>query len=352
MISFIVPAHNEQAGLARTVSSIHTAARSVGLPYEIIVVDDASTDATAEVARQNQATVLPVQHRQISATRNSGGRAAAGDRLFFVDADTLIDARTVASALRQMDQGAAGGGASTRLEGPVPLYARLLMFLFFVGSKVADLTGGACMYCTREAFLAVGGFDESLFGGEEVAMAFALKRRGPFVVLWHRVLTSGRRFRSMGGLQLLFSLLRMGWMPSRTLRRRGPVEKIWYNSNRQNDNRTDLPLAHRVSDFLALALLLLLVAAPLVRFVPWPKSFWESPLGALRMVAAVFLSHLGLILWPFAYFLFRSLLQQKRWAARLKITALIAYCLWSGRDSTLAVISLWRSFFGWLAGVI
>ena len=98
MISFIVPAHNEQACLGRTLQAIHESARVVARPYEIIVVDDASTDATAEVARQHNALVLPVNHRQIAATRNSGGRAARGDRLFFVDADTTINARAVASA--------------------------------------------------------------------------------------------------------------------------------------------------------------------------------------------------------------------------------------------------------------
>jgi hypothetical protein len=47
MISFIVPAHNEQACLGRAVQAIHESARATGRPYEIIVVDDASTDATA-----------------------------------------------------------------------------------------------------------------------------------------------------------------------------------------------------------------------------------------------------------------------------------------------------------------
>src|SRR2546423_13038001 len=107
MISFIVPAHNEQAEIGRTLRAIDDAAGVVGQPYEIIVVDDASTDATAAVARQHNAIVLPVNHRQIAATRNSGGRAARGSRLFFVDADTTINARAVASALRVMDKGAA-----------------------------------------------------------------------------------------------------------------------------------------------------------------------------------------------------------------------------------------------------
>src|SRR5579864_3101988 len=116
MISFIVPAHNEQAGIGRTLRAIRDSARVVGQPYEIIVVDDASTDATAEIARQHNATVLSVNHRQIAATRNSGGRAATGGRFFFVDADTTINPRAVASALRYLDKGAVGGGAPTLFE--------------------------------------------------------------------------------------------------------------------------------------------------------------------------------------------------------------------------------------------
>src|SRR5882724_8235741 len=126
VISFIVPAHNEQAVIGRALQAIHDSARVVGQSYEIIVVDDASTDGTAEVARQHNATVLPVNHRQIAATRNSGGRAARGERLFFVDADTTVNPRAVASALRCMDKGAAGGGAPAWLAKNeiVPLYIR------------------------------------------------------------------------------------------------------------------------------------------------------------------------------------------------------------------------------------
>ena len=92
MISFIVPAHNEEAWVGRCVSAIRNGAESLGEPHEIIVVDDASSDATASIARQQGAQVVRVEHRQIAATRNTGARQAHGDILFFVDADTLANA--------------------------------------------------------------------------------------------------------------------------------------------------------------------------------------------------------------------------------------------------------------------
>src|SRR5258706_3110238 len=198
MISFIVPAHNEQVCLPRTLQAIHESARVTGQPYEIIVVDDASTDATAEIARQNNARVVSVNHRQIAATRNSGGRAATGDRLFFVDADTTINPRAIASALRSMDRGAVGGGAPTWLgrNEKVPLYVWLLVLEFLLFSKLVGFTGGAFMFCTREAFHATGGFNERLYWAEEGGVALALKREGWLVILWRPVLTSGRRFRA------------------------------------------------------------------------------------------------------------------------------------------------------------
>src|SRR5262249_12451936 len=152
----------EEACLARTLEAIHEAARGVGQPYEIAVVDDASTDATAEIARRHDARVVSVNHRQIAATRNSGAREAGGERLFFVDADTTINARVVAAALRKMDGGAAGGGALVRFEDYVPLYARLMIWWMRLFMRLVGMTGGAFMFCTYTAFDEVGGFDERL----------------------------------------------------------------------------------------------------------------------------------------------------------------------------------------------
>jgi glycosyltransferase involved in cell wall biosynthesis len=340
MISFIVPAHNEQAFLGRTLQAIHESARCVGRPYEIIVVDDASTDATAEIARDNQARVVRVNHRHIAATRNSGAREASGGGLFFVDADTTINPRAVAAALRAMDKGAAGGGAPVRFDRAAPLYTRILLWWISWFMRVAGITGGACMFCTREAFNLVGGFDERLFGAEDAVMAWALQREGRFVVLWQHVLTSGRRVRGIRGLRMLTALIRMAFFP-KMLTRRSRVEKIWYQPTREHDlNATDSP-ATQVFNVIMLLLTILLLSGPFWGLIPWSLTPSASVPGKIRLGVAVLQCHLGLMLWPCAYFLLRYLFQQKRWLTRMKLAAMIALCLWGAWGATPVVIWFW-----------
>ncbi|MDQ6655620.1 MAG: glycosyltransferase, partial [Verrucomicrobiota bacterium] len=88
MLSFIVPAYNEARELPSALAALRAAAEGAGAPYEVIVVDDDSNDATAEIARRAGARVAHVHLRQIAAVRNAGARLAQGDTLFFVDADT------------------------------------------------------------------------------------------------------------------------------------------------------------------------------------------------------------------------------------------------------------------------
>lgn len=340
MISFIVPAHNEEAGLGRTLEAIRESADQVAQPYEIIVVNDASTDSTADVARQKNARVVDVNHRQIAATRNSGARAASGDRLFFVDADTIINSRVVLATLRKMDGGAAGGGATVRFDDYVPLYARLLLWWMNLFMRFLSMTGGAFIFCTRSAFEAVGGFDERLYGAEDAAMCWALKREGRFVVLWDHVLTSGRRARGMGGLQMVGALLRMAFFP-RILMRRSAVGKVWYESNRESDTVMSSSLAIKLSNAILLLIMVLIITGPIF-LLPWPERFFEGPLGTVRFASNVVGLHLGLLLWPCAYFLIRILRRQTRLIEQLKLIVLIAICLWVGWGNLCEFVAFWR----------
>jgi glycosyltransferase involved in cell wall biosynthesis len=341
VISFIVPAHNEEACLGRTLEAIRESAEAVGLPYEIIVVNDASTDSTAEIARQNNARVVNVNHRQIAATRNSGARVAAGDHLFFVDADTIIHSRVVASALRKMEKGAAGGGATVRFDDDVPPYAWLLLLWMNFFMRLAGMTGGAFMFCTHAAFDAVGGFDERLYGAEDAAMCWALKREGRFVVLWDHVLTSGRRVRGMGGLQMVGALLRMAFFPT-MLKRRSAVRKVWYQSNRASENVVSSSLALKLSNAILLVIMISIFLGP-IWLLPWPERYFDGPLGTVRFVSYVVGLHIGLVLWPCAYFLTRILLRQTRFIEQIKLILLIAICLWGGWGNTREFVGFWAS---------
>src|SRR6266545_2388351 len=195
MISFIIPAYNEELELSATLGAIHAAASSAGQPWEIIVVDDASTDATPEIAAQTGAKVIRINRRQIAAARNAGARAAQGEYLFFVDADTRINRAHVIDAIAAVDAGYAGGSARAALDGLMPLWGRILLRAFCTLYFGLNLGAGAFLFTTRRNFETIGGFDEQYFIGEEVFFSLALRKLGRFKVLREPILTSGRKLR-------------------------------------------------------------------------------------------------------------------------------------------------------------
>jgi glycosyltransferase involved in cell wall biosynthesis len=229
MITFIVPAHNEERLISRTLHALHTASRSVNEPYEIIVVDDASTDATAAIAMRHGARVVPVQHRQIAAARNAGARQAQGDLIVFVDADTDISGGVVSAALDAMRAGAVGGSARARFDGRVPLYGQVLLWVWLRLQRIWHLANGCFIFCSREALQAVGGFDESLYVAEDVALSMRLGRLGRFVILREIVVTSGRTVRSHSGFEML-RMLTAFMLPGTFSTRHG----YWYSQRRED----------------------------------------------------------------------------------------------------------------------
>lgn len=231
MISFIVPAHNEELLIGRTLEALRLAGSSLDEPYEIVVANDSSTDRTADIAQANGARVVPVSYRQIAATRNAGARETKGDLLFFVDADTIASPAAVQEAVMLMRRGAVGGGCVFQFDGRLPLWARIAYWLAVPAMRLGKLVGGCFVFCTRDAFLAVGGFPERYYAAEEVFFTAALKRYGRFIVPRSCVTTSGRKLRTLSAFELSSSLLGTALGGPAALRQREGLA-IWYGPRR------------------------------------------------------------------------------------------------------------------------
>jgi len=144
-ISIVLPAKNEAEGLRRTLPKLAECQPDA----EIIVVDDGSTDETAEVARAHGATVLSAPYSMGNgAAIKRGARAAGGEVIVFMDADGQHDPAHIESLLSRMSEGFdmvvgardASGQASVGRSAANGFYNRLASWM--TGHRIADLTSG------------------------------------------------------------------------------------------------------------------------------------------------------------------------------------------------------------------
>ena len=223
MLSFVIPAYNEERYLGATIAAIHDAMKEVGARYEVVVADDASTDHTAQVAANCGARVVRTEKRQIAGTRNAGAGAAHGD--------TRVNAAVVRGLIDALASGAVGGGAAVRFDS-APRWANAFLAFLVPVFRAMRWAAGCFLFCTREAFDAVRGFDEAYYASEEIHISRALGRRGRFVVLREAVTTSGRKTQAYSfwastrlGLRLL-----LGGLGS--VKSRRATAAFWYDGKR------------------------------------------------------------------------------------------------------------------------
>ncbi len=231
-VSFVVPAWNESLVIADCVRSIRSAAAASARNYEVVVVDDSSDDGTGEAARDAGAQVVRVQKRQIAAVRNAGAAATTAPWLVFVDADTTVSADLIRAAYAALDAGAVGGGARVTLDRmPSSWMVRATTALFMFVWERLDMAAGCFVFCRRDAFERVGGFDERYFATEETWFSEAMKAQGRFVVLKQSATTSARKLRQDSALRLIWTNLRILAGGSRQWQRREGLE-FWYDGRR------------------------------------------------------------------------------------------------------------------------
>jgi glycosyltransferase involved in cell wall biosynthesis len=231
LVSFVIPAHNEEAFLAACIRSIRESATALGLAHEIIVANDASTDGTGEIARQEGAQVVDVSLRHIAAVRNAGARAARGERLVFVDADSRVDAPLIEAAMAKLDEGYVGGGAGVRFAEPVAWWVTMVLHLVMGIMRIGRWAAGSFVFCTRAAFEAVGGFDEAFYAAEEIATSQRLKTQGRFIVLRETLVTSARKVHGRGFWEMNRIHLGLLLRGRSGLRKREHLD-FWYRDRR------------------------------------------------------------------------------------------------------------------------
>ena len=240
--SMIIPAYNEEKYLPRLLDSIDEAkARYRWGPdaIEVVVADNASTDATATVALARGCRVARVEKRVIAASRNGGAAIALGETLCFVDADTLrIDPRTFDVIDELLDTGRyVAGSTGLHMErwsaGIAMAYCVLVPFAW-----LTRMDSGV-VFCRRVDWLAVGGYDEARPVAEDVAFLWALRKlgrtRGQRLVRARTVKATGstRKFDEHGDWHYLTMMPRvtLGWVMGSTTASKF-IDRYWYRPNR------------------------------------------------------------------------------------------------------------------------
>ena len=179
--SIIIPVRNQREQMRRCLKALEP---QLGRD-ELIVVDDASTDGSGEVARQFGAKVITLPHKQgPAAARNAGAGLALGDILLFTDADCEPApgwSEALVQALIPPSVAAAYGVYGSRQKNWV---ARLCQLEFeeryfrLARRPTIDFIATHCAAVRRWVFLQVGGFRSDLRGNEDVELACRLAERG------------------------------------------------------------------------------------------------------------------------------------------------------------------------------
>src|SRR4051794_32491925 len=225
VVSVVVPTRDRAGYLDVTLTSL--ADQDFGEPYEVIVVDDGSHDATMDVIRRHDARVIAHDPpRGPNAARNAGMAASEADLVAFVDDDVFAPREwlreLVAGARRHPDAAAYGGPIRARLDGPAPRSCGRelppVTTLDLGPSDVeTELVWSANMLVRRSALELAGEFDPTLpTGGDEEEWLRRLATRGGKVVYIAEAALDHRR---VGDDARLRSLMRSAYHRGYNLRR-------------------------------------------------------------------------------------------------------------------------------------
>lgn len=238
-LSIVIPAFNEESLIEQCLNSISTSLKAnykSGFTSEVIVVDNNSTDKTADLARQSGAHVVFEPVNQIGRTRNAGAAAATGEWLLFIDADSKLNPELLADILRLIEEGKSVGCGSKIEMKDLPWWANSSLRLWNTISVRYRWAAGALVLCRSDAFRDVGGFNQELYAADEITLSEELAKWGQQRGLEFRILTehpletSSRKVLLYSASEIVGQLFRVLLNP-RSLQDKSQLP-IWYDGRR------------------------------------------------------------------------------------------------------------------------
>ncbi|MCH5197089.1 MAG: glycosyltransferase [Oscillospiraceae bacterium] len=211
----VIPAHNEEKYIGKCLRSVISAAKYVAPDsVEIIVVANRCTDKTAAIARHYGARVLSNDEKCIASIRNTGVKAANGEIVVTIDADSRMTKYSLVEIKSMLQSGSyVGGGTNPRFDrmsvGIAFSSLYVAMNLLPTMIKSGGYLSGAMFWFYKKDFELIGGFDESLVSLEDMDFAKRLKKlgvsRGQKYGTLKRsyIVTSSRKFDEFGDWYLI-----------------------------------------------------------------------------------------------------------------------------------------------------
>jgi cellulose synthase/poly-beta-1,6-N-acetylglucosamine synthase-like glycosyltransferase len=305
-LSVVVPARNAARTVGGCLQSLFEQSMS-GERYEVIVVDDGSTDETAQVVERSGATLIAQAQQGAAAARNKGASMAKGDILLFTDADCVPETNWVAEMARSFeDQEVVGvkGAYRTRQAGLIPRFVQCEYeerYERMAKQRWIDFIDTYSAGYRRSIFLAEGGFDTRYPSAsvEDQEFSFRLAERGYKMAFNPRAVVYHEHPRTLTGyFRRKFNI---GYWKVRVLRRH--PGKAVRDSHTPQTVKVQMGLALVLVPLLALLfvrsfliwLSLLTVVLFLVSAVPFAVRAWRGdPVVALLSPFLLFVRALAL----------------------------------------------------------
>ncbi len=220
-ISLVIPAHNEAKYIGPCLDSVVAHAARF---KEIVVIDNASTDETAEIVRRYpRVRIVQVTDKGLTKARQAGLEATTSEFVAYIDADCRLPAQWYSTAERliaRYPNGVSWSGPAKYFDAPSMLWRLQLSLGWWASAPlmyraIGYMLFGANFIVRRSAMEAIGGFDpDVVFYGEDMTLAKRLHTQGKTVFrMDFYIITSMRRFAAEGYFRTNMNYILNFWWP-------------------------------------------------------------------------------------------------------------------------------------------